>query len=129
MTTYTHTTLVCIAAQQAVGQAICAGCMGEEGEGMLVTGLSPTGASPATHYISSGDMESTFAAALREKNLDGTANSGPLHALCIERGMEITQQDVGDFLETSDVSDAEGKAAIDALYARLGGLKKLPRTY
>lgn len=124
---YTHTTLVVIAAQQVAGQAICSGCLGLEGDGMLTAGLSPTGLPPATHYISSGDMESVFAAALRAKNEDGSANPGPLHALCIERGMTITIQSVSDFLTTSDVSDAQGKVEIAALYERLGGLKKIPR--
>lgn len=34
---------------------------GEAGAGMWATGLSPTGASPATHYISSGMIEEWFA--------------------------------------------------------------------
>lgn len=117
---YTHTTLIVTAAQQAIGQAICSACIGPEGEGMLIAGLSPSGTSPATHFISSGDMESVFAAALRE------ATSTPLYDLCIVKGMNITAQEVDDFLTTSNVSDAIGKEQIAALYLSLG-VKKIPR--
>ena len=56
-------TLIVPAAALANSRALAAG-LSDGGVGMWTTGLSPTGAAPATHYISSGIIDSDFAAIL-----------------------------------------------------------------
>ena len=61
MTIYTNLTIVLPKAAQALAQGLCVAAAGEAGAGMFTTGLSPTGEAPATHFISSGAVESKFA--------------------------------------------------------------------
>jgi len=62
MSTYTHRTIIVPAAFQQLAQGLCeAAAEGDAGKGMFTTGLSATGALPATHYISSGHIEQQFA--------------------------------------------------------------------
>ena len=64
MTIYTNLTIVLPKAAQALAQGLCVAAAGEAGAGMFTTGLSATGKAPATHFISSGAVESKFAAIL-----------------------------------------------------------------
>lgn len=62
MSEYTHRTIIVPAAFQPLAQGLCeAAADGDAGKGMFTTGLSETGAEPATHYISAGYIEDTFA--------------------------------------------------------------------
>ena len=61
MTLYTSLTIILPAAAQALAQGLCVAAAGEAGAGMFTTGLSATGEAPATHFISSGAVESKFA--------------------------------------------------------------------
>ena len=56
--------LIISAAQRDLAADICATLAGAGGSGMFITALSPSGAEPATHYISSGLIEDRFAALL-----------------------------------------------------------------
>ena len=61
MTSWTHRTIIVPAAFQQLAQGLCAAAAeGDAGAGMFTTGLSATGALPATHYISSGFMSTEF---------------------------------------------------------------------
>lgn len=65
MSQYTHRTIIVPAAFQQLSQGLCAAAAeGDAGKGMFTTGLSATGALPATHYISSGYIFNDFAALL-----------------------------------------------------------------
>ena len=62
MNAYTHRTIVVPAAFQSLAQGLCeAAAEGDAGKGMFTTGLSADGTEPATHYISAGYIEDTFA--------------------------------------------------------------------
>lgn len=62
---YQHRTIIVPAAFQQLSQGLCAAAAdGDAGKGMFTTGLSATGALPATHYISSGYIFNDFAALL-----------------------------------------------------------------
>ena len=62
MSEWTHRCLIVPAALQAQCRALAAQVLGEQqAEGMWITGLSPTGASPATHFVSVGLMWQSFA--------------------------------------------------------------------
>ncbi len=62
MSQYTHRTIIVPAAFQQLAQGLCAAAAeGDAGAGMFTTGLSATGALPATHYISSGPIYESLA--------------------------------------------------------------------
>lgn len=63
------------------GLVVKARALGKEvdrrGDGMFTTGLSPTGVLPATHYISSGIIDTQFATVLGDGlMLDAAADAG-----------------------------------------------------
>lgn len=61
MTIYTNLTIILPKAAQALAQGLCVAAAGEAGSGMFTTGLNATGKGEATHYISTGAVEDTFA--------------------------------------------------------------------
>lgn len=61
---WTHRTIIVNADQVELARSLCAALAGPAGEGMFTTPLSATGLFPATHYISAGLIEDTFAAIL-----------------------------------------------------------------
>ena len=61
---WTHRTIIVDATQVELARSLCAALAGPAGEGMLSTALSASGLCPATHYISAGLIEDTFAAIL-----------------------------------------------------------------
>lgn len=76
MSQYTHRTIIVPAAYQALAQGLCAAAAeGDAGAGMFTTGLSATGALPATHYISSGYIFDDFAALLPLTTVTQTVNA------------------------------------------------------
>lgn len=76
MSTYTHRTIIVPAAFQQLAQALCKAAEGDAGAGMLTTGLSATGALPATHYISSGYIFDDFAALLPLTTVEPSTEDG-----------------------------------------------------
>ena len=75
MATWTHRTIIVPAAFQQLAQGLCAAAAeGDAGKGMFTTGLSATGALPATHYISSGYIFDDFAALLPLTTVTQTVN-------------------------------------------------------
>lgn len=75
MSQYTHRTIIVPAAFQQLAQGLCAAAAeGDAGAGMFTTGLSATGALPATHYISSGYIFDDFAALLPLTTVTQTVN-------------------------------------------------------
>ena len=75
MPTWTNRTIIVPAAFQQLAQALCeAAAEGDAGKGMFTTGLSATGALPATHYISSGYIFDDFAALLPLTTVTQTVN-------------------------------------------------------
>ena len=75
MTSWIHRTIIVPAAFQQLAQGLCAAAAeGDAGAGMFTTGLSATGALPATHYISSGYIFDDFAALLPLTTVAQTVN-------------------------------------------------------
>jgi len=104
MTTWTHRALILPDAITPSCRALAAQVLGEApASGMWITGLSPTGAAPATHWISVGLIWESFAEML----------SSP-EALSEGAGISIAQAEV--ILGMADISE---DAPADAL-ARLG---------
>lgn len=98
-------TMIVPAALAPLGRALAAG-LSPGGVGMFVTGLSPTGAEPATHYVSSGLINGEFDGVLQDANL--------LHAACVAKGAQVTLAQCQALVTGSDVSggvliDDEGR--------------------
>jgi hypothetical protein len=106
--------VIVAASQVALARACTAGIAGPAGAGMFTTGLSPTGAAPATHYISSGHISDEMAALLRSPPAAiydaSQARTPPL---------KVTQQQITNLMAAVDLSDADTEGPFEAM-ARLG---------
>ena len=110
---WTHRTLIVPAALVAAARELGA-ALSPAGAGMYSTPLSPAGSEPATHWISSGLIDESFAAILSSPEaLYDYARAGAL-----EQGLTLTAtaEDVAALVELTDVST---DSAVDAM-ARLG---------
>lgn len=96
------------ASLQPLAQGLAYGLAGESGAAMWTTGLSPTGAAPATHYVSTGLIEDTFAALL--------ADPDAMFAAAQAAEASVTLDQCQALVTNSDVSE---EAPFDA-FARLG---------
>ncbi|MBB1599986.1 hypothetical protein [Variovorax sp. UMC13] len=103
-----HRTLIVPAATARRCADLCAALAGPPGAGMFTTALSPTGAAPATHFISAGMIEDTFAAVL--------ADPAVMHGACQAAGISITLAECTALLAAADISE---EPPFDAL-ARVG---------
>ena len=97
-------------------------------QGMWETPLSPTGAEPATHYISTGFIGEGFAAlvpfATWAQEGDPPewvqteyqpGDSFAVLALCEQAGMTVTLEQIEDLFATSDVTAEDPWAALGRL--------------
>ena len=94
--TYIHKSLIVAAAQVDLARSLCAQLAGPAGEGMFVTPLSPAGDGPATHFISAGMIDDTFAAAL--------SDPAYLFSACQQAGIGVTFEQCVALLDSADVS-------------------------
>ena len=130
---YIHRTMIVPAgALTALAQGLCQGLAGEAGKGMFVTELSPTGAAPATHTISSGPIGDDFASLLPLTTVTtvddediATTTPGNVDAIVYlagEKGITIDPAQLAALLGAIDVSEQQPFVAM----ARLG-LKMVQR--
>lgn len=105
---YVHRTIVVTAAQAPLARSLCEQLAGPPGAGMFLTALSPSGAAPATHYVSAGQIDQSFAAAL--------GNAAILFGACQQAGIAVTQAQCTSLLSSSDVSGDQPFVAL----ARMG---------
>lgn len=127
---YTHRTIIVPAAFQALAQALCeAAAEGDAGKGMFTTGLSATGALPATHYISSGYIFDDFAALLPLTTVEPSTDDGEpdmvterpgnvafVEGLAAQAGITLPAGTVAGLFDALDVSEQGPFEAV----ARLG---------
>jgi hypothetical protein len=120
MTIYTNLTIILPAADQALAQGLCVAAAGEAGAGMFTTGLSPTGEAPATHFISSGAVETKFADIL------------PVAAITVVEGVETLTPATGDLDAVLGLASAAGVpvdlATVEGLFAALDVSEQPPFT-
>ena len=103
---WVHRTIIVPNAFVVPARMACEALAGAGGAGMYTTPLSPTGELPATHYISSGLIEQSFA--------DLLANPDALTSVATQAGI-----DPGPLLAivaTADITDEPADVAL----ARLG---------
>ncbi|NYT76644.1 hypothetical protein H0A71_06540 [Alcaligenaceae bacterium] len=106
MTTYIHQCLIVTASMAPLARQLTAAVAGPAGEGMFVVPLSPTGAEPATHFISTGMIEDTMLAPLQ--------SAETLHELS---GVPLETCEA--LLASSDISDDQPEVALARLNLQL----------
>lgn len=123
-------TLICPTAYVADARAIAA-AFGPGGFGMWETGLSPTGAEPATHFISTGMIPAEFAslAPCTTWALDEQGNWTPtdyypgdaatVHAYATQAGLTLTLAQVEAIFAAADVSEQEPFVAMGRLGVKI----------
>lgn len=124
MSEYTHRTIIVPAAFQQLAQALCeAAAEGDAGAGMFTTGLSATGALPATHYISSGPIAAEFGDLLPLTSFDeeGVPTTRPgdvatVEAIAAQAGIDLPAGTIAALFAAIDVTEQEPFTAM----ARLG---------
>jgi len=129
MTIYTNLTIIIPAAAQALAQGLCQAAAGEAGAGMFATGLSATGEAPATHFISSGAVESKFAAILPLSTITTvdevetvsktTGNIEAVIQLAKDAGQAVDAKTIGGLFAALDVTAQDPFAAMERLGLRL----------
>lgn len=130
---YATRTLIVPAAFQQLAQGLCeAAAEGDAGKGMFTTGLSATGAAPATHYISAGYIEQQFADILplttvtqaAQEGEDATVSTRPgnvavVEGLAAQAGISLPAGTVAALLAATDVSEQDPYAAMARLEIKL----------
>ena len=96
-----------------LARSLCATLAGDGGTGMFTTALSPTGTEPATHYISSGLIESEFANLLPLGSTPGQPDV--VHSLALQSGMSVSVDDITRLLAAVDVSEQPPAEALERL--------------
>jgi len=129
MTIYTNLTIIIPAAAQALAQGLCQAAAGEAGAGMFATGLSATGEAPATHFISSGAVESKFAAILPLSTITTvdevetvsktTGNIEAVIQLAKDAGQAVDAKTIGGLFAALDVTAQDPFAAMERLGLQL----------
>lgn len=102
-----HRCMIVAAAFAPLARALSEGLAGDSGARMFITELAPTEAGPATHYISTGQIQEEFALMMADANL--------VFAACQEAGSPVTLAQVQAMLASSDVSEDEPFSAMDRL--------------
>ena len=125
-----YRTLIIPASEHAMSKQLCKGLAGEAGGGMFLTGLSPTGNEPPTHYISAGHISDEMASILPCKHVakdkDGkdviTVNPGlpdAVPTLAAKAKITVTKTKVTGLYSKIDVSDEDPFSAMDRLGLKL----------
>ena len=114
---YTHRVIIVPAAFQQLAQGLCeAAAEGDAGKGMFITGLSATGETPATHYISSGYIFQEFADLLPLTTVNYDSEGSPdlstrpgnvtvVEGLAAASGIVLPAGTVAALLSAIDVSE------------------------
>lgn len=112
--TYAERTIIVTAEWQPLAQQLCAAIAeGAAGENMFTTGLSATGALPATHYVSNGPIAQEFAdlLPLTTYTEDGsTTEPGNVQAieyLAAQAGLTVEPGAIAALLESAHVTDVQ----------------------
>ena len=125
-TIWTYRCLIVPAEHAELAQVLCETLAGPGGAGMFTTALSATGDDPATHYISSGLIESDFADLLPLIELPADADPvihpgqpDLITQMATDQGMGVTVDEVQALLASVDVTEQPPTDALDRLGLRL----------
>jgi len=116
---YVHRCIIVPAEQSELARVLCETLAGPGGSGMFTTPLSQDGHAPATHYISSGMIESEFAQLL-------ASTVEQICAYAQSLGIAVSCEVLAGILAAVDVSEDSPFAAMERLglmtLAQLGNL-------
>lgn len=110
MSDYVFRTLIVTAGNAPTARALAAG-LAPSGAGMFTAALSSTGLAPATHYISTGPMDTELMLALD--------SADTLYAACQEAGADVPLAVCEKLINESDISDESPFAVLDRLQLAL----------
>lgn len=121
-----HRCMIVPAEHADLARVLCETLAGPGGAGMFTTALSATGDDPATHYISSGLIESDFADLLPLIELSADADP-VIHPgqpdliiqMATTQGLGVTFDEVQALLASVDVTEQPPTDALDRLGLRL----------
>ena len=121
-----HRCMIVPAEHADLARVLCETLAGPGGAGMFTTALSATGQDPATHYISSGLIEQSFADLLplliqTETGMEKINQGQPeiIHAAAQQAGLTLDQPEIERLLAAVDVSDQSPLEAMDRLGVRM----------
>jgi len=121
-TIWTYRCLIVTDAHVQFAREMCAAVAGPAGAGMWTTPLSPSGAEPATHWISAGLISEDFAALLPLTTFDeaGQPSTTPGNAalvaqLATANGMQTTAEQVRALFDVADVTEQDAQIVMDRL--------------
>lgn len=120
ITTYLHRCMIVPDAYGATVRALCNGmASGGAGSNMFLTALSPTGALPATHWISCGMQGDDFCGILPLTSFDvtGVATTAPGQPATVvylagQAGITVTQFQIEAIFAAVEVTTEVGQVAI-----------------
>ena len=121
-------TMIVPAEHVDLARALAEGISGPAGAGMWTTGLSADGTEPATHYISAGLIEDTFASLLplttytTDKDGNESSDTAPGDAQFIADKAEAPLAVIEALLDAVTVTDEPAMTAM----ARLGLVMVVP---
>ncbi len=110
MSDYVFRTLIVTAGNAPTARALAAG-LAPSGAGMFTAALSSTGLAPATHYISTGPMDTELMLALD--------SADTLYAACQEAGADVPLAVCEKLINESDISDESPFSAMERLSLKL----------
>lgn len=110
---WVHRCMIVPTEHAELARALCAALAGDGGSGMFTTALSATGQDPATHYISSGLIEQSFADLLPLGSTPGQPDV--VHSLALQSGMSVSIDDITRLLAAVDVSEQAPAEALERL--------------
>ena len=104
---WVNRTMIVPAEQVDLARALAEGLSGPAGSGMWTTGLSADGNEPATHYISAGLIEDTFAdlLPLTTYDSDGVGTTAPGNAAYISEQSKAPLDVIEALLDSVVVTD------------------------
>jgi hypothetical protein len=105
---WVHRSMIVPLANVDLARSMTAGLAGPSGTNMFTTPLSASGALPASHFISAGLIQDTFAALLTDANAT--------FAACQQAGLAVTLAQIQALLAASTIDAGEPFAVM----ARLG---------
>lgn len=124
MTIYTNRCMIVPAAYAPLARALCAGiATGDSGSNMFIRAASTTGNLPATHFISSGNIEDLFAGLLplTSYNTEGVASTvagQPETIVTLGKGM-VTLAQINALLAAVNVTVVEPHSQLSKLGLKL----------
>lgn len=119
---FVHRCMIVPTEHVELARKLCETLAGPGGAGMFTTPLSTTGIDPATHYISSGMIESDFADLLPliefPSDADPVIHPGQpdlITQMATDQGMGVTVDEVQALLASVDVTEQPPTDALDRL--------------